>query len=173
MRPSCKANGRKGRSRCNLEHWAPLCQNAFLCLGECGGNPKRMSQSNAASFLQSTERRLCQIKPSGLTGRAWGIGQLSRHQSFRVEVCAYAKERVGHLLWRRPRDSRSPALCGYGLRGRIPARPARYATHPVLLHRVAVLLHASFRGHLAVAPLRFASPSPPPGWTGDFHPQAA
>ena len=36
-----------------------------------------------------------------------------------------------------------------------------------------VLLHASFRSRLTTAPLRFTSPSPPSGWTGDFHPRAA
>src|SRR5437870_7952910 len=36
--------------------------------------------------------------------------------------------------------------------------------HPVLVHRLAPLIHASFRPHLATTPLRFSSPSPPPGW---------
>jgi hypothetical protein len=49
-----------------------------------------------------------------------------------------------------------------------PGRP-RY---PVLVHKAAVLLHASFRRHLAMTPLRFASPSPSSGWTEDFHLQA-
>ena len=40
-----------------------------------------------------------------------------------------------------------------------PGRP-RY---PVLVHRAAALLHASFRPHLAMTPLRFANPSPPSG----------
>src|ERR1700745_2063713 len=41
-----------------------------------------------------------------------------------------------------------------------PGRP-RY---PVLVHRAAALLHASFRPHLAMTPLRFAHPSPSSGW---------
>ena len=45
--------------------------------------------------------------------------------------------------------------------------------YPVLVHWPMRLLHASFRPHLAVTPLRFANPSPPSGWIGDFHPQAA
>jgi hypothetical protein len=49
-----------------------------------------------------------------------------------------------------------------------PGRP-RY---PVFVHRVAVLLHAFFRPHLATTPLRFANPSPPSGWIEDFHLQA-
>src|ERR1700758_327645 len=50
----------------------------------------------------------------------------------------------------------------------MPGRP-RY---PVLVHRAAVLLHASFRPRLATTPLRFANPSPPSGWIEDFHLQA-
>src|SRR5579884_952845 len=50
-----------------------------------------------------------------------------------------------------------------------PGRP-RY---PVFVHRAAALLHASFRPHLAMTPLRFANPSPPSGWVEDFHLQAA
>ena len=49
-----------------------------------------------------------------------------------------------------------------------PGRP-RY---PVLIHQVAVLLHAFFRPHLTMMPLRFANPSPPSGWIEDFHLQA-
>src|SRR5713226_9104569 len=50
--------------------------------------------------------------------------------------------------------------------------PHRRPHHPVLVHRLASLSHASFRPRLATTPLRFSSPSPPPGWAGDFHPQA-
>jgi hypothetical protein len=49
-----------------------------------------------------------------------------------------------------------------------PGRP-RY---PVFVHRTAALLHAFFKPHLAMTPLRFASPSPSSGWTEDFHLQA-
>src|ERR1700692_1686356 len=49
-----------------------------------------------------------------------------------------------------------------------PGRP-RY---PVFVHRAAALLHAFFRPHLAMTPLRFASPSPSSGWIEDFHLQA-
>ncbi len=41
------------------------------------------------------------------------------------------------------------ALDGYGLRGHLPARPAPYASNPVLVHRLARLLRASFRPRLA------------------------
>jgi hypothetical protein len=43
--------------------------------------------------------------------------------------------------------------------------------HPVLVHRLVPLIHASFRLRLRTTPSRFSSPSPPPGWAGDFHPQ--
>src|SRR6202030_554372 len=43
------------------------------------------------------------------------------------------------------------------------------ASHPVLVHRLASLLHASFRPHLTVRPLRFAITSPPSGCEEDFH----
>src|SRR5213079_1352026 len=49
-----------------------------------------------------------------------------------------------------------------------PGRP-RY---PVLVHRAAALLRASFRLRLATTPLRFANPSPSSGWIEDFHLQA-
>src|ERR1039457_2590378 len=63
------------------------------------------------------------------------------------------------------------AFDGYGLRGHLPARPTPYASDPVLVHRLARLLHASFRRSLAVTPLRFAITSPPSGCEGDFHPR--
>ena len=44
--------------------------------------------------------------------------------------------------------------------------------HPVLVHRPACLLHASFRPRLATTPLRFAITSPPSGCEEDFHLQA-
>ena len=53
-----------------------------------------------------------------------------------------------------------------------PARPAPYASYPVFVHRLASLLHASFRPHLAMTPLRFAITSPPSGCEEDLHLQA-
>ena len=48
-----------------------------------------------------------------------------------------------------------------------------HASYPVRVPRCIRLLHASFRPHLAMTPLRFAIPSPPPGWEEDSHLQAA
>src|SRR5437879_11727037 len=41
--------------------------------------------------------------------------------------------------------------------------PHRRPLHPALVHRLASLIHASFRLRLATTPLRYSSPSPPPG----------
>src|SRR5277367_6256473 len=62
-------------------------------------------------------------------------------------------------------------LDGYGLCCSLPTRPRVLAPYPVLVHRHTPLLHASFRPRLATTPLRFANPSPPPGWIRDLHPQ--
>jgi hypothetical protein len=75
-------------------------------------------------------------------------------------------------LQRATAEFTTSALDGYGLRGHLPARPAPYASYPVLVHRLASLLHASFRPRLATTPLRFAITSPPSGCEGDLHPQA-
>ena len=76
-------------------------------------------------------------------------------------------------LHRTPAEFTTPALDGPGLRDHWLARPAGQASYPVLVHRVAALLHASFRPCLATSPLRFANTSPPSGWIGDSHPHAA
>ncbi len=52
-------------------------------------------------------------------------------------------------LHRGPAGSTAPALDGRGLRCEEPARPAGSASYPVLVHRTATLLHASFRPRLA------------------------
>jgi len=66
-------------------------------------------------------------------------------------------------LRRATAGSTTSALDGYGLRCHWPARPPPYALYPVLVHRLASLLHASFRPRLATTPLRFAITSPPSG----------
>jgi hypothetical protein len=69
-----------------------------------------------------------------------------------------------------PPDLPALAFDGYGLCCSLPTRPRVLASYPVLVHRRTPLLHASFRPHLAMTPLRFANPSPPSGWIGDLHP---
>src|SRR5712664_4933678 len=53
-----------------------------------------------------------------------------------------------------------------------PLGRARPASYPVLVHRLAPLLHASFRPRLAATPLRFAITSPLSGCEEDLHLQA-
>src|SRR4051812_41026523 len=72
-------------------------------------------------------------------------------------------------LPRTPAGFTAPVLDDPGLRSHLPARPAAAASYPVLVHQVAVLLHASFRPHLTMTPLRFANPSPSSGWVEDLH----
>ena len=54
----------------------------------------------------------------------------------------------------------------------IARSPGTVGLDPVLVHRLACLLHASFRPRLAAKPLRFAITSPPSGCEEDFHLQA-
>jgi hypothetical protein len=72
-------------------------------------------------------------------------------------------------LPRTPAGFTAPVFDDSGLRSHLPARPAAAASYPVLVHQVAVLLHASFRPHLTMTPLRFANPSPSSGWVEDLH----
>src|SRR5215469_1694172 len=74
-------------------------------------------------------------------------------------------------LQRTPARFTCNRLDGYGLRCSLPTRPRVQASYPVLVHQRTLLLHASFRPHLATTPLRFANPSPPSGWIRDSHPQ--
>src|ERR1035441_5335103 len=59
-----------------------------------------------------------------------------------------------------------------GIGGAVARSPNAHALYSVFVHRLALLLHASFRPRLTTTPLRFANPSPPSGWVEDFHLQA-
>ena len=72
-------------------------------------------------------------------------------------------------LPRTPAGSTNLALMDMDFAIRCPLVPTKPASYPVSVRQVAVLLHASFRHHLAGMPLRFANPSPPSGWIEDFH----
>ncbi|MGF1525140.1 MAG: hypothetical protein ACFBSF_22675, partial [Leptolyngbyaceae cyanobacterium] len=50
-----------------------------------------------------------------------------------------------------------PVLDGYGLRYLTLTRPTFTPHYPVSVRRLIPLLHAAFRPHLAIPPLRFAS----------------
>ncbi len=71
-----------------------------------------------------------------------------------------------------PPDLPPAPLMDMGFAVLCPLARRRRPHHPVLVHRLAPLLHASFRPRLATTPLRFAIPSPPSGWEEDFHLQA-
>ena len=75
-------------------------------------------------------------------------------------------------LQRTTAESKTSTLDEYGLRCHQPARPPPYASYPVLVHRLASLLHPSFKPRLTTSPLRFANPSPPSGRVEDLHLQA-
>jgi hypothetical protein len=79
---------------------------------------------------------------------------------------------VSSTAFRTQPPSLQPVPLMDGLRGHLPARPAPYASDPVLVHRLVRLLRASFRPSVAGTPLRFAMTSPPSGCQGDFHPRA-
>src|SRR5438477_10241768 len=76
-------------------------------------------------------------------------------------------------LHRTPAEFTTPVVddCGFRTISCSLVRPGRPRS-PVFVHRAAALLHASFKPHLAMTPLRFANPSPPSGWIEDFHLQA-
>ena len=73
----------------------------------------------------------------------------------------------------RPPDLPPVPLMNMGFAILCPLSRHRRPHHPVLVHRLASLLHASFRPRLAasvILPLRFANPSPPSGWVvEDLH----
>jgi hypothetical protein len=65
---------------------------------------------------------------------------------------------VSLTAFRTPPPEFTPsALDGYGLRDPTPARPAPFASNPLLVHWLVRLLHASFRPTLALGPLRLAT----------------
>ena len=106
-------------------------------------------------------------------------GQLTTHAEpdpapFKVHLMVRAGRilhaRHGPSLLVEPPQSSSALPLDFAIIGSL-VRPGR-PRYPVLVHRAAALLRAFFRPHLAMAPLRFANPSPPSGWIEDFHLQA-
>ena len=71
-----------------------------------------------------------------------------------------------------PPDLPPAVLMDVGFAAFRPLARCRRPLHPVLVHRLAPLLHASFRPRLATTPLRFAITSPPSRCEEDFHLQA-
>ena len=90
---------------------------------------------------------------------------LSRDSATKQQISRGKFDRLPHTT----AEFTTSTLDGYGLCCHWPARPAPYASYPVLVHRLVRLLHASFRPRLATTPLRFAMTSPPSGCQKDFH----
>jgi hypothetical protein len=106
-----------------------------------------------------------------------------------ADFCCVVRAPRGALSRDSATHSRSPVISSTAFHARPPDLPPaplmdmgfaitcslarqRRPLHPVLVHRPARLLHASFRPHLTVTPLRFAITSPPSGCEEDFHLQA-
>src|SRR5881275_1533059 len=106
-----------------------------------------------------------------------------------ADFCAAVRSPCGDLSLESETQRRSPELRSTAFPARPPDLPPRSLMtvdfaitcslvrpgrprYPVLVHRAAALLRASFRLRLATTPLRFANPSPPSGWIEDFHLQA-
>jgi hypothetical protein len=103
--------------------------------------------------------------------RPVGVGSLHPQSRFRDkrQISRGKFDRLPHAT----AEFTTIALDGYGFRSPLPARPAPYASDPVLIHLLARVLHASFRPSVAGTPWSFAMTSPPSGCQGDFHPRAA
>src|ERR1700730_6116499 len=71
-----------------------------------------------------------------------------------------------------PLDLPSVPLMDWGFAAHCQLARTLPASYPALVHRLASLLHASFRPHLTARPLRFAITSPPSGCEEDLHLQA-
>src|ERR1039458_3361452 len=87
-------------------------------------------------------------------------------------TCSRSPEVSSTAFDAQPPDLPPTALMDMGFAIIGPLARCRRPHYPVLVHRLASLLHASFRPRLATTPLRFTIPSPPSGWEEDFHLQA-
>jgi len=88
---------------------------------------------------------------------------VTRHSSPEVSSTAFRAS---------PPDLPPAVLMDVGFAAFRPLARCRRPHHPVLIHRLAPLFHASFGPRLATTPLRFAITSPPSGCEEDFHLQA-
>ena len=118
--------------------------------------------------MQALRRRCCSIRTREVSHSELDltVGKLPPKDTMQIS------RSKSDSLHRTPAGFTTLAIDGDGLRECLPARPTSAASYPISVRRLATLLHASFRRSLAVPPLRFASASPPSGYTGDFHPQA-
>ena len=125
-----------------------------------------LAPSTVRAFAGSL-RLLCPLLTSPPRSRALQLAQsripVTRRRSPEVRSTAFPA-RPPNL------PPRSLMTVDFAMIGSL-VRPGR-PHYPVLVHRIAALLHASFRPRLTTTPLRFASPSPSSGWVEDFHLQA-
>src|SRR5437867_10934802 len=102
-----------------------------------------------------------------------------------ADFCTAVRPPCGDLSLESETQRRSPEVSSTAFPARPPDLPPqplmtvdfaiigslvrlRRPRYPVLVHRAAGLLHASFKPHLAMTPLHFAN-QPPSGWVKDFH----
>src|SRR5205809_349617 len=143
---------------------------------------KVISSSVSAAWPARDRRSTCHS-----TVRAFGGSAPPTMPS--ADFCAAVRPPCGDLSLESETQRRSPEVRSTAFPARPPDLPPRSLMtvdfaitcslvrpgrprYPVLVHRAAALLRASFRLRLATTPLRFANPSPPSGWTEDFHLQA-
>jgi len=137
-------------------------------------SPDAIAPLHVRRLLLSTVRAfppllvvLCRLLTSaGRSGRSPPPSVLSGHPA------DLPRSAVRPSVHRRP-IYKAQSIVDGGLRCRVPARPDwSHTSYRVRVPRPAHSLHASFRPHLAVTPLRFACPSAPriPG-QGTFTPK--
>ena len=80
--------------------------------------------------------------------RIWKLPNTNLLQTSRGKLTNFRYTTAGFTL---------PVLDGYGLRYQELTRPTFTPLYPVSVRRLIPLLHASFRPHLTIPPLRFAS----------------
>src|SRR5215813_7001174 len=87
-------------------------------------------------------------------------------------TCSGSPEVSSIAFHAQPLDLHSALLMDVGFAAICQLTRTPPASYPVLVHRLACLLHASFRPRLATRPLRFAITSRPSRCEEDFHLQA-
>ena len=174
------------RPRQRLRWWASSCCLRLLRAAPSGLHPfpplPRPVTWISAAWPARDRRSTCHS-----TVRAFGGSAPPTMPS--ADFCAAVRPPCGDLSLESETQRRSPEVRSTAFPARPPDLPPRSLMvvdfaitcslvqpgrprYPVLVHRAAVLLHASFRPRLATMPLRFANPSPPSGWVKDFHLQA-
>src|SRR5664280_2723380 len=143
----------------------PLSQTSSItCSGIAGLSHARFAVSDSVPSRRAIGASLLPSAVKASTICNWFFCRLSpivtRRRSPEVSSTAFGAQ---------PPDLPPADLMDVGFAAFRPLARCRRPHHPVLVHRLAPLLHASFRPRLTTTPLRFAIPSPPSGWEEDFH----